>query len=207
MVPSSAQRSARPTRSVPGDRGAPIPAVAVSARTAPEVRCGSASQNPGVALGAVGCPPAGCPPAECSALQAERGHALSPGAAGRAWTCAASTRSVPGATSAAATDAATSAHGCLVVRGPRATEPGLAPGHAGCQPDLREGHSPQHAPGSASPQGRFLLLPITLLPAEMRFRGEGTRRDVERDEALARAGCTQLQLWLPVPCPRSLGAP
>nr|XP_021137343.1 uncharacterized protein LOC110355730 [Columba livia] len=51
----------------------------------------------------------------CSVLQAEKERALSPGAVGHVWSCAASTRSVPGATSAAATAAATSAHGCLVI--------------------------------------------------------------------------------------------
>ncbi|XP_064888138.1 multiple epidermal growth factor-like domains protein 6 isoform X5 [Columba livia] len=48
-------------------------------------------------------------------LEAEKERALSPGAVGHVWSCAASTRSVPGATSAAATAAATSAHGCLVI--------------------------------------------------------------------------------------------
>lgn len=163
-VPSGVQRSARLTHSVPGDRGAPTPAAATSAWTSPEVRCSSASQDPGIAPGAMGCPLVGCPMAGCSALQAEREHALSPGAAGRAWTCAAWTRTVPGATSAAAMAVATSACGCLVVRGPRATELGPAPGHVGCQPDLHEGHSPQRAPGLASLQSWLLLLPHRSAP-------------------------------------------
>ncbi|XP_040544206.1 balbiani ring protein 3 isoform X3 [Gallus gallus] len=59
-------------------------------------------------------PTDGCPK-ERSALQGGRESAPSPGAVGRAWTCAALTRSVPRARSAAAMAAATSACGYITV--------------------------------------------------------------------------------------------
>ncbi|XP_017591060.1 PREDICTED: keratin-associated protein 10-4-like [Corvus brachyrhynchos] len=65
--------------------------------------------------------PAGWPAAGCSALQAEVERAPCLGVVGPAWTGAASMRSVPRAISAAATAAATSARGCLVIRRPMAT--------------------------------------------------------------------------------------
>lgn len=77
-VPSGAERSARPTHSVPGARGVPTLAAAVSVWTALEVSCGSARQDPGIALeqssGTHWVSHGGC-----CALQAEGESALSPG--------------------------------------------------------------------------------------------------------------------------------
>lgn len=120
--------------------------------------------------------PAGWPAAGCSALQAEVERAPCLGAVGPAWTCAASMRSVPGATSAATTAAATSARGCLVVRTPMATAmgpaPGLTPGHAGCQLTCMKGTALSMIPAQHHCEASSCCCPIALLPADA-FAGRG----------------------------------
>ncbi|XP_048178178.1 uncharacterized protein LOC125334981 [Corvus hawaiiensis] len=120
--------------------------------------------------------PAGWPAAGCSALQAEVERAPCLGAVGPAWTGAASMRSVPGAISAAATAAATSARGCLVIRRPMATVmgpvPGLTPGHAGCQLTCMKGTAFSMLPAQHHCEASSRCYPIALLPADA-FAGRG----------------------------------
>ncbi|XP_071615925.1 uncharacterized protein [Heliangelus exortis] len=168
-VPCRAGRLARLTRSVPGDRGAPAPAVAASAQTF---------------------------------LEAEWECAPSPGAVGHAWTSAAWTRTVPGATSAAAMAVDMSAPRCPVVRGPRATKPGPAP-------QLALGHLcvPARPVSREQPSARFWFwLGMAAGTPLLLLWGTQSRRDVEQDEALGKLAVLSCA-WLLCPCPHSLGAP
>lgn len=161
---SGARRSARLTHSAPGDSAAPTAAAAASAWTPPEVRWGLASQDPAVPSGA---PQLGAPHLlHCIAGRGE--YVPSPGATGWAWTCAASMRTVPRGTSAAATAVATSAHGCLQGKAHWATKLGPAPGQTPVKGTI---FSMLPAPHHHS---RFLLLPHHSALSRDVLLGQGT---------------------------------
>lgn len=197
-VLGAARMSARPTLSVPGDRGAPAPPAAASARTPLEVR----HSRPSAAPGDVGCP-----------SQVVHGRMLCP--AGRAGACP-----MPGG-SRTCLDLCSldeecpwghkccsngCGHVCMRVPGGKGAcghhrPPGLTPGDAGCQLSCMKGTALGMLPAQHHCEATSHCCPSTCI---CRARGsEVMQGGVE----LSWSWPAWLQLWPLVPHSRSLFAP